>query len=296
MSNLAHLEMFFDQDVRLGKKGVELPKDLQEFYGSDFILPPSRDDRAVANINFVGLWDGIVNIPEDPGGKAINGGCIGDIAFMAILRATHDAVFIGSETLASEPHHLWTQGFIFPQWNDVLSEWRVSKGMSRNPLNVIVTRSGKVKDKNNPSLSIRLPSDYPVFHDADIETVVATTEKGQKELRNGGFEKEAPGVTLLPLPEENFEEMLLIALKTSYDVSYALCEGGPTVNGAFHYQGLISDDFHTLAPGMAGRTKDSTRASLMMGYEFPPENIPRPDLISVRKQGSHLLLRARYKE
>ena len=267
--------------------GIGLPEMAQAFYGGDLVLPPRNPKRAVANVNFVVRRDGVVNIPENPGGGTISGGSDADVALMAVLRAVHGATAVGSETLAAEPEHLWTPRFIYPGFADMLEKWRTDQGLVKNPLNVIISRSGKVRAADGSKQP--LGTHYPVFNQEDVLAVVITTPDGERVLREAGH----TSVTSVP-GKKDFEVEILEVLKNEHGVNYVLVEGGPTVNGALHTKGLVSDDFLTLAPGMAGFTPDSGRSTLMMGHEFPADALPMPDLLTVHRSGKHLMVRERY--
>jgi riboflavin biosynthesis pyrimidine reductase len=151
-----------------------------------------------------------------------------------------------------------------------------------------------VNNPKNPAEKLPLSMNYPVFNTPDLAAMVITTQEGARALE--GLVGSHPNVTLLIIEnKEHFEQELLVKLLEQFRIRYLLVEGGPTVNGAFHAQGLVTDDFLTLAPGMAGRVRDSRRGTLMMGYEFPPNAIPMPRLISVRRSDDHLLIRERYR-
>jgi riboflavin biosynthesis pyrimidine reductase len=285
------LETLYDLDYELGRTGVGLPDQFQTFYGGDLTLPEPIEDRAVASVNFVVRRDGIVNIPGASGGSIIRGDNPADRPLMALLRAAHDAVLVGSETLANESRHVWTPKFIFSPWGETLQEWRVLRGVPPHPLNVIVSRTGLINNQAQPGRKIPLENHYPLFAQPDVPVLVITTPAGRQHLESL---RACTNVTLVPVEVIDFEQEILRLLKSDYKVSHVLIEGGPTINGAFHAKGLISDDFLTLAPGMAGRVWGSSRATLMMGHEFPPDAIPSPTLISVRRSGSHLMIRERY--
>lgn len=291
MNSPLHLDMLFDLDLEQGRAGIGLPEQFQAFYDGDLTLPQSLEDRAVASVNFVVRRDGVVDIPEVHGGGVIRGDNPADRPLMALLRAAHDAVLVGSETVASEMRHIWTPGFIYPKWGDVLREWRLACGRTPHPLNIVVSRSGLTRDRENSGRKVPLDLNHPLFQQRDVAALIITTSAG---ARNLSMSASPPNVRLLKIDADNFELEILRQLKTRYAVSYLLIEGGPTINGAFHARGLISDDFLTLAPGMAGRLAGSRRSTLMMGYEFNPDSIPMPTLISVRRSGSHLMVRERY--
>src|ERR1051326_8012518 len=90
---------------------ARLPEDLKRLYGGDLQFPPAFKDRPYVIGNFVSTLDGIVSfrIPGKSGGGEISGHNEQDRFIMGLLRASADAVMIGSGTLhATAPGHLWT--------------------------------------------------------------------------------------------------------------------------------------------------------------------------------------------
>jgi riboflavin biosynthesis pyrimidine reductase len=290
--SIPSFDVFFDLDHEQGRRGVGLPKPFRDFYGGDLVLPLSLDDRAVASVNFVVRRDGVVSIPGRSGGAVIRGNNSSDRPLMALLRAAHDAVLVGSETLAMESRHIWTPGHIYAPWGEALTHWRMERDVPPYPLNVIVSRSGTVADSADPAARKPLSLDHPVFVQQDVPVLVITTQAGEHHFE--GLRSHT-NHSVLAIESDDFETEILRQLKTRNNISHLLVEGGPTINGAFHAKRLISDDFLTLAPGMAGRTWGSRRATLMMGHEFAADAIPEPTLISVRRSGSHLMIRERYR-
>lgn len=291
---------FYDHDSDSGKPGVNLPPEVQECYGSDLMLPGTHPDRAVASSNFVATEDGIISLADkndpnaDPGGGPIAGNRPEDRALMAVLRAAHDAVLVGSGTLNAEPQHLWTARFIFPEWADLLESWREERKGSKNPINIIVSRSGEEKGKDGERSPMTLEN--PVFNHPDIPAVLVTTPAGQERLSEQL--RKHPNIQVLAISgdPDDFEYQTLVQLKQRFAVDHVLIEGGPTLFGDFHFKGLITDMFTTQAPGLAGRTRDSSRPSLMMGREFKAGQIPRPTRVSLRQVGDHLFYRTRYQK
>jgi riboflavin biosynthesis pyrimidine reductase len=75
-----------------------------------------------------------------------------------------------------------------------------------------------------------------------------------------------------------------------------LCEGGPTLYGAFVAAGLVDDEFLTLSPLLIGNpTMAAARPGLIEGVGFVPDAAPRVRLLSVRKAGEFLFLRSTYR-
>ena len=85
---------------------LELPEELERLYGGPLRLP---EDALYAN--FVQTLDGVVAIPSVERSNAIvAAGSESDRFVMGVLRASADAVMIGSGTLAGSPKALWRAG------------------------------------------------------------------------------------------------------------------------------------------------------------------------------------------
>jgi riboflavin biosynthesis pyrimidine reductase len=70
-----------------------------------------------------------------------------------------------------------------------------------------------------------------------------------------------------------------------------LVEGGPRLLGSFYGEGLIDEQFLTLAPQIAGRIADDGRLSLVMGKTFAPHSPLWGTLIDARRGQRLLFLR-----
>ena len=70
-----------------------------------------------------------------------------------------------------------------------------------------------------------------------------------------------------------------------------LVEGGPRLLGDFYAEGLLDEQFLTLAPQIAGREAGDRRLSLVMGKAFAPDDTVWGNVTDVRRGGSHLFLR-----
>lgn len=146
-------------------------------------------------------------------------------------------------------------------------------------MNVIVTGSGRV------DLS------EPTFHTPSLETVIVTTEDGERRLRSEHGQR--LGVTRVravaeagPVPPA----AVIGVLQREFGVGLLLHEGGPRLLGAFLAAGRVDELFLTLAPQVAGRGA-MPRPGLAEGAAFLPETAPWFDLQSVKRGGSHLFLR-----
>jgi riboflavin biosynthesis pyrimidine reductase len=74
-------------------------------------------------------------------------------------------------------------------------------------------------------------------------------------------------------------------------VKRVLVEGGPRLLADFFKQRLVSEQFLTLAPQIAGRVEGDGRLGMVMGKVFAPRNPLWGKLIDVRQGASHLFLR-----
>src|SRR5690348_3054731 len=81
-----------------------LPEDLAILYGGDLRFP-EHGDRPYVIGNFVSTLDGVVSfeVPGKSGGGEISGFNQADRFIMGLLRASADAVIVGSGTLRDVP-------------------------------------------------------------------------------------------------------------------------------------------------------------------------------------------------
>jgi len=93
-----------------------LPEDLHKLYGGDLQFSATARPYVVAN--FAVTLDGVVSykIPDKSGGAEITGRNAGDHFIMGLLRASADAVLVGSGTFGEvSPSHLWIPEYICPE-------------------------------------------------------------------------------------------------------------------------------------------------------------------------------------
>jgi riboflavin biosynthesis pyrimidine reductase len=227
--------------------------------------------------------DGVVSLRTrgHQGGGDISGFDTHDRMVMGLLRAVADAVVVGSGTLAADPTHLWRADEICPEFAADYESLRKSLGMTEPPLNVVVSGSGR--------LNLRLP----LFVSDRVRTLVLTTSAGARRLArqksHGPFEIRAihRGDSAIPARR--------ILAAVGRRARKILIEGGPTLLGDCLAEGLIHEQFLTLAPQLAGRTRHDDRLTLVMGQTFAPFNPLWAALTDVRRGGSHLFLRYRFR-
>src|ERR1022692_3348785 len=118
-----------------------LPEALRIAYGSDLRFPPPGPQRPYVIGNFVSTVDGVVSyeIAGKSGGGDISGFDESDRFIMGLLRASADAVMVGSGTLhQTAPEHLFVADSIYPAARDLYAQYR-SKALKKTapPLQVV---------------------------------------------------------------------------------------------------------------------------------------------------------------
>jgi riboflavin biosynthesis pyrimidine reductase len=258
-----------------------LPELARLLYGGDLTFP-RRPDRPYVIANFVQTLDGVVSfaIRGRSGGGEISGFDAADRFVMGLLRSCADAVMVGSGTLHADAGHVRTASFIYPDARELYADVRAqTSGRRTDPLNVTVTGSGVV------DLS------EPTFHTPGLETVIVTTEEGERRLRSEhGQRLDLTRVRVVaekgPVPPPAVTGVL----QREFGVGLLLHEGGPRLLGAFLGARMVDELFLTVAPQVAGR-ETADRPSFAEGVAFLPEMAPWFDLESVKRAGSHLFLR-----
>jgi riboflavin biosynthesis pyrimidine reductase len=224
--------------------------------------------------NFVSSLDGVVAIePLPDSSSVISVGSEADRLVMGLLRALADAVIVGAGTMRAAPDHRWTAQYIYPAQAPAFAEVRAELAKKPDPQLVVVTARGGV-NVGHPAL--------------EGDALVLTTTSGAERLRG-----RVPGTTTV----QALGDGPVVAPRAIVDAVRAaghdllLCEGGATVFGKFLDAGLVDELFLTLSPVIAGRDGVTARPGLVAGVEFPPEDLPRGELLSARRSGSHLFLR-----
>ena len=265
-----------------------LPAALRQLYGGDLAFPVAPETRPYVIANFVSTVDGVVSyaIPGKSGGGEISGFDEADRFTMGLLRASADAVIIGSGTLhATSPKHVWTAAKVYPAASELYNQYRqeVLKKPA-NPLNVVVSASGC------------LDPGRAVFHTEGLRTLIVTTEAGKSRLDAvatllGSVQIEAVSCATTVSPSAVAQ-----LLKEKFGVRLLLTEGGPKLFGSFLAERLIDELFLTVAPQIAGRGEGPRRPGLVEGAEYTPETAPWLSLVSLKQSGDHLYSRYRLRQ
>ena len=151
-----------------------LPEGLSARYDGNLSFPPAPEDRPYCIANFVSTLDGVVsfNLAGQSEGAQISNSNEEDRFIMGLLRASADAVVVGSGTLqAAGPHGSWLPEAVCPAAKDLYREYRADVlRKPEYPLVVIVTGAG------------RLDLSSAVFHTPRTRVLILTTEQGKRRL------------------------------------------------------------------------------------------------------------------
>lgn len=264
----------------------QLPEGLRAQYGGDLRFPSVSDARPYVIANFVSTLDGVVsfNIPGQSGGGPVSGSNEQDRFIMGLLRASADAVLVGSRTVdAVGPEHLWTAEFIYPDASDLYKYYREAFFKPPVPLIVIISGTG------------RLDLSRAVFHTPSVSVLIISTERGREMLASAGAESlVSTKLRVQPAAEGRIApSAILKLLKEDFGVAMLLVEGGPSLFGNFLACGFVDELFLTIAPQIAGRAPKHPRPALVSDAEFTPATAPWLKLLSVRTAGDHLYLHYR---
>src|SRR5262249_43872892 len=166
--------------------------------------------------------------PRDPGSRRCAAGRL-----MRYLRTIGDAG-VGAQTVREQPRLVLTPQEPGDEPAPELYAFRVARGLSYHPRNVVYSLYGRV------------PLEHPIFNTAGLEAVIVTTPAGAAVVR--GHQSAARTV---PLIAERLLDRggLLRAhqrLFAENSVRYLACEGGQTVLHALHAAGLLDEVFLTV--------------------------------------------------
>jgi riboflavin biosynthesis pyrimidine reductase len=183
---------------------------------------------------------------------------------MGLLRASADAVMVGSGTLhQTAPEHLFVADSAYPAAHDLYARYR-SEALKKTapPLQVVVSGSGRVDLTR------------AIFRTLGIRALITTAQVGLDLLEaNGVGSLVSTELRSLAGPIISPASVLEL-LRTEFGVSLLLHEGGPTLFGRFMAAGCVDELFLTIAPQLAGPDLQSLRPGFIAGVEFGPETAP----------------------
>ena len=252
---------------------LPLPDAISERYGGPLALPVPRG-RPFVFSNFVTSLDGVVSfdLPGQAQAGLISHSNDDDRYLLGLLRACADVVLVGAGTLRVEPEGRWTPEGAYPDAAADFAELRRRIGKPAQPTTVFVTASGA------------LDLGAPVFASTD-PIVILTTPQGASRLgsRTGPARVEVIGAKA-PTGRD-----IVAALARDPDRRTILTEGGPTLFGRLLRDGVIDEMFQTIAPQIAGRSREAPRLALVEGVTFTPASAPWSRLLSVKRSPDGLL-------
>jgi riboflavin biosynthesis pyrimidine reductase len=264
---------------------VVLPEGLRARYDGDLSFPLAPQERPYCIANFVSTLDGVVsfNMPGQSEGAQISESNEEDRFIMGLLRASADAVLVGSGTLqAVGPQGTWLPESVYQPAKDLYRKYRTEVlRKPEYPLVVIVTGTG----------GLDLAS--AVFHTPRTRVLILTTEQGKQRLSQSGSGALASvEVKALPTAEKGISpSAILTLLRQEAGVELLLHEAGPTLFGEFLAGGFMDELFLTVAPQIAGRVAVHPRPGLVANVEFSPATAPWWKLLSTKSAADYLFLR-----
>lgn len=258
---------------------MPLPPRLTRLYGTLRLSVPRSRPHVYSN--FVSTLDGVVSLQTKghAAGGDISGFSIEDRMVMGLLRAVADVIIVGSGTLAADPRSVWTPQAICPELAGPYRRLRSALPTREPALNVVVSAGGH--------LDLRLP----VFASGRVPALILTSTAGAKRLSR---QKSHDSIEIRAIRRGTGEipaRAILEAVARTNPGGRILVEGGPRLLGCFYAEGLLDEQFLTLAPQLAGRALEDGRFSLVMGMLFAPRRPLWGTLIDVRRSASHLFLR-----
>ena len=262
-----------------------LPNGLRARYDGNLSFPPAPVERPYLIANFVSTLDGVVsfNLPGQSEGAQISDSNEEDRFIMGLLRASADAVVVGSGTLqAAGPQGSWLPESVYPAAKDLYRRYRTEVlRKPEYPLVVIVTRTGV------------LDLASVVFHTPRTRVLILTTEQGKQRLSQSGSGALASvEVKALSSAESRIPPSAILSLlRQEAGVELLLHEAGPTLFGEFLAGGFMDELFLTVAPQIAGRVAAHPRPGLDANVEFSPATAPWWKLLSAKSAGDYLFLR-----
>ena len=264
---------------------IVLPEGLRGRYDGDLSFPPAPQERPYCITNFVSTLDGVVsfNIPGQSEGAQISKSNEEDRFIMGLLRASADAVLVGSGTLqAVGPQGTWLPESVCPAAKDLYRIYRTEAlRKPEYPLVVVVTGTGG------------LDLAGAVFHTPRSRVLILTTEQGKRRLSQSGSEALASvEVKALTAAENGISPSAILTwLRQEAGVELLLHEAGPTLFGEFLAGGFMDELFLTVAPQIAGRVAGHPRPGLVANVEFSPATAPWWKLLSTKSAADYMFLR-----
>jgi riboflavin biosynthesis pyrimidine reductase len=266
-----------------------LPAQIKERYGP-FGFPEPRDPhRPYISSNFVMGLDGRVSFRElkgRAGGREVSKSRE-DRWLMDFLRAHHDAVLMGANTLREEPSPDGS-GADFGIDDEQLRAYREETlGLARQKI-IVLSGSGNV------DLTL------PVFDSPRIEPWILTATEGEGSLQSQLKMIGSKGnIKIISAGNSDGVDLATAVqrLRQEYGIRTLLCEGGPTLYGQLLKEQLVDEEFRTISLQVLGETAKPgiDRPTAYGNVSYTPEVAPWFRLISIHYAlPYHAFFRHRY--
>ena len=241
---------------------------MRELYGGGLDF-----DEPCLFANFVETVDGVVAIPDLPRSNAlIAAESEADRFVMGLLRASADAILVGSGTMRASPTGTWLPERVYPTAAEAFAELRLRRRRPESPTVAVVTAGGSF-DPAHPAL--------------EQGATVLTTRSAAAVLR-GRVPAASEVVAVNDGEQVDMQQALTFLHERGH--SMILSEGGPTLFASLLACGLVRELFLTISPLLAGRAAHS-RLPLIEGVELLPDATAILRLLSARRHENHLFLR-----
>jgi riboflavin biosynthesis pyrimidine reductase len=260
-----------------GLPSFDLPRRLADLYDGSIGFP-----AACLYANLVSSLDGVVaGAGIAPG--TISLGSEADRFVMGLLRASASAVLIGAGTLRPDPGHRWTAERVYPKAAAEFALLRASLGLPPEPPLAVVTATGRL-----PSLTALTPGSLVITTPAGARALAgvlpATAELVVPAARGAPQGAGSASGTSTPPAD-------IVGVLRERGHARVLTEGGPQLFGELVAAELVDELFLTTSPALFG----GAPPAVGMTGRLSPAGEPRvrADLLSLRRQGSHLFARYR---
>ncbi|MGH2708420.1 MAG: dihydrofolate reductase family protein, partial [Actinomycetota bacterium] len=162
---------------------------------------------------------------------------------------------------------------VFPEMATAFSRLRRTLGLPGSPQLVVLSRSGDLD---------------PSIRALEAGALVITTDAGKANLKG----KLPAAATILSRgPEVRIGEVVEVLRRQGGRL--ILSEGGPHVLGQLLEARVVDELFLTVAPTLTGRCFSRRRLGLIEGFALDLQELAGTDLLSVKRDTSHLFLRYR---
>jgi 5-amino-6-(5-phosphoribosylamino)uracil reductase len=186
---------------------------------------------------------------------------------MDLIRATADAILIGGGTLRASDYPLRVR-------SPMLQQRRLARGMTQQPLNILL------------SASLKVPGRGRFFSAPDVPRLVVTTRLAAKNRR----ERLARSAEVLAWGGRRIALSRLMKELHERGIRTLLLEGGGNTNFEFFKQGLVDEIYLTLCPVIIGGKASPTPVD---GKGFSPKEFLRYLPVRFDRVGGEFFFRYR---